>query len=200
MEVSEQITQLTESDWLAATLSGLERIAESFGLPAPLVMGFGKILPATNGGYLTISGERISHTIGIAASDVHSRRLVAEAFGYSATEVELADLADAMGELANILVGSVKSLVTGRAGELVAGLPWFLSGQLWVSSSEVTTATVLLGDIEVLAVVIRQQSSVDHLERRRMDAAIADREARLRAILDSAVDGILTVDDQGQVD
>jgi PAS domain S-box-containing protein len=198
----EQSDQASEARWLTAALSSVQLIAKTYGLSELGGIEYLDELPIANGGYVTLTGERVSHTLGIAAIQPQSRLLVRAVLGCSPDdpELEVRDMADAMGEIANILSGQVKTLMQDAEGDLVTGSPWFVAGQLWIPFAKVSVARVLLGGIEAFLIVLRHPSSAEHAERRRVETALVDREARLRAILDGVAEGIVTVDEQGNVE
>jgi CheY-specific phosphatase CheX len=70
------------------------------------------------------------------------------------------DVADAMGEVVNILAGMVKSRLSEICCDLNIGLPLFMDGQIEPSINQEAGAVELqLGEIDTQVVVVRQAKS-----------------------------------------
>lgn len=153
------------------------------------------------GGYVSLLADDDTYWVGLLSTPEGSRALTAAFLGMGGPdEVTPEDVADAMGELANMLVGNMKPLLSSDDANLTTGLPMFIRGQLNLNTTETLAAHLNVGVIPAWVSVGKQPLSREMRERRDMARALQDREARLRAILDHAAEGIIVVDQDGSID
>jgi chemotaxis protein CheX len=101
MPVDEDLWAMVEMVWA----SYLDPFGENPLVPAAVDAG-----PVDVTGVVSVSGAWIGRVI-VTFSPTASQRATAALLGIDATEVSSADVDDAVGELANIIGGSVKSLM-----------------------------------------------------------------------------------------
>ncbi len=190
----------TLQPWLDAALAGMESMTSAFGLERCELLGYTAGLPEADGGYIALEGQRFSYLVGLASTPEGSHALTRSFAGLEAEHVGPSEIADVLGEMANMIAGTVKARVAEIEPGLTTGLPMFVRGQLHTAATKVLGASLRMGGHPMWLLVLKQPISAEMLERRRIERALADREARLRAFLQNAADGILTVDDQGLVE
>lgn len=183
-------------------LASLASLAKLRQLSEPEILARDGTVPSTDGGYISLQGHRLTYIIGIATEAGNSERLGRQLLGLDDDPSEWTpdDCADSLGELANILAGQIKTDLAARGQELLTSLPWFISGRMQVPSARLASTLLQLNGVPVWLLVHRQPNSLDYVERRRAEAEIADRENRLRAVLDGVLEGIVTIDEMGIIE
>jgi len=121
---------------------GLERAAKMIGAHIPLIGGgqaFDLALVASPEGCQALSRAILCMTDKAPLRD--------------------AEVADAVGEIVNMLAGSVKRRISGHGAELVLGLPIFLHGYIEPTDRlTVITLPTRLGPIETMVLIAGQRS------------------------------------------
>ena len=93
------------------------------------------------GAHIALIGNHCAVQLGVLASREGSQRL-AQAMLEAEEELPEEDVADAMGEIANILVGVMKGAMVHLDDGLKLGLPVFVAGRLEPLSDTPTTSLV----------------------------------------------------------
>ena len=111
-----------------------------------------------SGGYLAIVGDKFSAQVAVASDPPTCRRIAARLFEEdeaAADSLPEGDVADAIGELVNIVGGIVKTKMSEEDPTLQLGLPFVIEGVI-ESTSRLKTEYVEadLGDMKVVLVVI----------------------------------------------
>jgi chemotaxis protein CheX len=137
---------------LASTTLGLEVTPDADG-PAP------RGSPA-EGSYVALVGEGTSLQIGLSASPDGCQRLSRAFLAMPEEEGDLpeGDVADALGEMANILAGDVKRRMAERDPALKLGLPIVVRGRVQATERmETAVAALRIGDVQAEALVLRDR-------------------------------------------
>ena len=114
------------------------------------------------GSYIALVGETTSLQIGLSASPEGCQALARAFLAMEAGEPDLpdGDVADALGEMANILAGDVKRRMAGRDPALKLGLPIVVRGRVDTSERlETLTAALLVGTVRTEALVLRERGT-----------------------------------------
>lgn len=149
------------SDWVVAMADASAELALSLGIDGVEVVGWHELPPTgLAGAYIPLLAEDQTLQLALLASpggcaDL-SRLLLGMAPG---DEVAAADIADAVGELVNIVAGGVKQRLQSAirsSGGLRLGLPVFIHGYVQPTQQlEVSLAEVRLGDVDVHLMALR---------------------------------------------
>ena len=149
-------------DWLQAMTEALGDLAESgLGFEAPQMGDNGGELKGANqGAYVALIGED-NMQMGIL-SDAEGCKAMARALLAMEPDEEIgdADVADAMGEVMNIVGGGVKTRMAQYDPSLKLGLPLFIDGRILASGQfEEAGVGVSLGPINAQLIVLRHRSA-----------------------------------------
>ncbi len=112
------------------------------------------------GAHLPLVGGGKAFDLSLVSSPEGCRSL-ARAILYMAEGAPLrdAEVADAMGEMVNMLGGSIKHRMSAQASDLVLGLPLFIHGYIEPSDRlQVIALPTNLGPIETMVVIAGQRS------------------------------------------
>ncbi len=119
--------------------------------------------PPTAGAYLAMVGNEQTLQLAIV-SDMQGCRLLSGALlGMVGDEDGLgeSDIADAMGEIINIVAGGVKTRMAGSDKGFKLGLPMFIDGHVEpVKETEQAAHRVTLGSIRAYLLTLRQKRTV----------------------------------------
>lgn len=119
--------------------------------------------PPTAGAYLAMVGNEQTLQLAIV-SDMQGCRLLSGALlGMVGDEDGLGetDIADAMGEIINIVAGGVKTRMAGSDKGFKLGLPMFIDGHVEpVKETEQAAQRVTLGSIRAYLLTLRQKRTV----------------------------------------
>lgn len=148
--------------WLEIAVQACEETARGqlgcdFGVGGPVVES-----PVTDiGSYVALVGDETSAQIGLVASVEGCRTLARRMLALDDGEpLDDADMCDAMGEIANIIGGSTKRLISARIPGFQLGLPLFMQGRLLASDrQEVGMVQVRIGDVDAHLLVVRYKAA-----------------------------------------
>ena len=154
--------------WLqAACETAVELAGATLLLPAhvddPLPPRLSALLPLTAlaGAYIPLSAGLESITVAWVAGEVGCRALAGALLGIGADEeLPSSDVADAVGEVVNMLAGGVKSRMLPQVTPIGLGLPMFLHG--WIEPGErleIAARRIQVDRFETVVLVLRQRSS-----------------------------------------
>ncbi|MCB9652009.1 MAG: PAS domain S-box protein [Deltaproteobacteria bacterium] len=188
--------------WLGAVASGMADILASMGLEVSGPSGGPAPIPDHPGSHISLETTTESFLVGLAAPEESLWRVACAFMGLPDDEpFDRTMHIDATCELANILAGNLRDMLLPDEPGVLVGLPTYVGGALH------PTGTILRGalpltvmGVELYVVAQRYALPPARLEFLRMTAELRNREARLQAILNAAVDGVLTIDDQGRVE
>lgn len=157
------MSSLPLSDWLDATCGVmLEVAASALAFESSEELARKNSLPRElPGAYVPLLTERASLQVGIASTHegcaALARALLCMEPG---EEVSHGDVADALGEIANIVAGALKGRMAPRAGSVTLGLPIFFNGAIEPTDKlEFAVADMRLGTIDASLVVVQHRQS-----------------------------------------
>ena len=151
---------LSLRDWLDALVAATEEVAVcALGLDGVKVLELRDQPPVgLAGSYLAVLSDQASVHVALVAriEDCQTLGKTLLALGPEDPPLAPADLADAFGEIVNILAGSLKSKLADRDATMRLGLPIFINGHITPSPGLSTaTARLKLGSIEAEAMILR---------------------------------------------
>lgn len=153
-------SEATLDAWLDATRAAAAEFAEmTLGQPvAALEEGDGLDADLTACFVALVWGEQ-SVQIGVS-SNRDSCQALAQALFESDEPLAEEDVSDALGEIANIMAGSVKTTMVNSYKDLRLGLPIVLDGHLRLTDrQEMAYVDVKLGNVPARLVVIRSRDA-----------------------------------------
>ena len=88
--------------------------------------------PGTQGSYIPLIGDHLSVQVGLISNDSGCQTLAKALLGMAGTPDVLspADVADAVGEVVNMIAGQVKRRLNEQIPSLALGLPIFIHGKI----------------------------------------------------------------------
>jgi len=110
-----------------------------------------------SGSYLALISDDVQMQLGIAASSKGCKALAGSLLMMEPNDPDLDEtvIADALGEIVNILAGLLKEDVTPEYPNLSLGLPTVIHGHLAASESqELSVRAVQIGDIPCLLITL----------------------------------------------
>lgn len=146
------------SDWVVAMADASTELALSLGIDGVEVQGWHDVPPTgLAGAYIPLLAEDQTLQLALLASPDGCADLSRLLLGMEPDEdVEAADIADAVGELVNIVAGGVKQRLQDCAGGLRLGLPVFIHGYVQPTQQlEVSLAAVRIGDVDAHLMALR---------------------------------------------
>jgi hypothetical protein len=149
--------------WVVAMAEASTELALSLGIDAVEVLGWHDVPPTgMAGAYIPLLAEDQTLQLALLASPAGCADLSRLLLGMGADDdVSAADIADAVGELVNIVAGGVKQRMQdpdgiGTGGGLRLGLPVFIHGYVQPTQQlEVSLAAVRIGDVDAHLMVLR---------------------------------------------
>ena len=150
----------TVSDWVAAMADASTELALSLGIDGVEVLGWHDLPPTgMAGAYIPLLAEDQTLQLALLASPAGCADLSRLLLGMDAEDtVTDADIADAVGELVNIVAGGVKQRMqdASGAGGLRLGLPVFIHGYVQPTQQlEVSLASVRIGTVDAHLMALR---------------------------------------------
>lgn len=154
--------QLSITDWRDALIAAANELATtSLGYAEGEILSTSATLPRIPlGSFVALTGERTSVQIGLAGSQGHCMLLARAMFCMAPEDEDLGDedLADALGEMVNVLAGGVKIRLTGRVETLNIGLPIVVHGAIDVTKiAEVDVTLIRWETVEALVFLLRHR-------------------------------------------
>lgn len=146
------------TDWVAAMADASTDLALSLGIDGVELLGWHDVPPTgTAGAYIPLLAEDQTLQLALLASPAGCAALSRLLLGMEpAEEVSDADMADAVGELINIVAGGVKQRMQDAAGGLRLGLPVFIHGYVQPTQQlEVSLASARIGAVEAHLMALR---------------------------------------------
>ena len=148
----------TVSDWVAAMADASTELALSLGIDGLELLGWHEVPPTgMAGAYIALLGEDQTLQLAMLATPDGCADLSRLLLGLEpADEVSDTDVADAVGELVNIVAGGVKQRMQDSAGTLRLGLPVFINGFVQRTQQlEIALASAKLGEVDVHLMALR---------------------------------------------
>ena len=146
------------SDWVAAMADASTELALSLGIDGVELLGWHDVPPTgMAGAYIPLLGEDQTLQLALLATPEGCADLSRLLLGLEPSdEVADADVADAVGELVNIVAGGVKQRMQDQAGVLRLGLPVFINGYVQRTQQlEIALASARMGDVGVHLMALR---------------------------------------------
>jgi hypothetical protein len=151
------------ADWVVAMADASTELALSLGIEGVEVLGWHTVPPTgMAGAYIPLLAEDQTLQLALLASPAGCADLSRLLLGMEpGEEVSDADIADAVGELVNIVAGGVKQRMQGpdrigSGGSLRLGLPVFIHGYVQPTQQlEVCLASVRIGEVEAHLMALR---------------------------------------------
>jgi chemotaxis protein CheX len=134
----------------------VDEIWSSLLAPPPVDADLSAYVGAAMAGYVKISGGWDGHVV-VETSHDGAAAIASTLFDSPADELGADDLHDAVGELANIVGGSVKSCVEGHS---TLSLPWVVSSEETVATTG-GTLTVIQVWLDSHPLIVRVESELD---------------------------------------
>ncbi|MCP4447884.1 MAG: chemotaxis protein CheX [Myxococcales bacterium] len=147
---------ISAEDWLAATTKSLIEVAETyFDVGTMTSEDFADDGSAKCGAIIGLISENNTVQLMMLSSRRGSESLGKALLGFEADEaIETGDLADAIGEIINIVAGMVKGVVNDQDDSLNLTLPTFVEGTLEpVGAEEVLCKVINMGPVQTKVLV-----------------------------------------------
>ena len=145
--------------WIDAMADAMKEVATTtLGYSGCTVIGPRKAEGDLSGGYVALVGDKCSVQVAVASEPSVCRNIAARLFEMPENEADSlpdGDVADAIGELVNIVGGQVKTRMAKLDSSLQLGLPFVIEGVIESTKrlkSEYVEAD--LGGVKVVLVVI----------------------------------------------
>ena len=157
--------QINVSHWLSAIESSLDEIAKT-------TLGFDGCFPGDartdspelSGGYVALVGQHTAVQVAVAAEPAVCKQVAATLLCMEpneADELTEADVADALGELVNMVAGGVKTQMASTDPGLSLGLPLVVHGRIEESSAtQAAMRDAKLGPYDVTLVLVADAEAV----------------------------------------
>jgi hypothetical protein len=146
------------ADWVVAMADASGELAASLGFDGVEVLGWHDVPPTgMAGAYIPMLAEDQTLQLALLASPDGCADLSRLLLGMEPEEeVPAADIADAVGELVNIVAGGVKQRLVDSTGGLRLGLPVFIHGYVQPTQQlEVSLASVRIGAVDSYLMALR---------------------------------------------
>jgi hypothetical protein len=146
------------SDWVAAMADASTELALSLGMDGVEVLGWHDVPPTgMAGAYIPLLGEDQTLQLALLATPDGCAELSRLLLGLDPSDnVSDADVADAVGELVNIVAGGVKQRMQDSAGLLRLGLPVFINGYVQRTQLlEIALASARFGPVDTHLMALR---------------------------------------------
>jgi hypothetical protein len=158
------------SDWVAAMADASTELALSLGIDGVEVLGWRDVPPTgMAGAYIPLLAEDQTLQLALLSTPAGCADLSRLLLGMGPDEhVSDADIADAVGELVNIVAGGVKQRMQdrrriGTGGGLRLGLPVFIHGYVQPTQQlEVSLASVRVNTVEAHLMALRSTLPARH--------------------------------------
>lgn len=153
----------TLQEWLAAMIDASTELATvTLGFDGVTTVGTADdVADHSAGAYIGLVGETTTVQLAMCSTIDGCKQLARALLGMT-EEDELADsdMADAMGEVMNIVAGTVKTRMDGRLPALKLGLPLFVTGRVYsVNQPETAVLNVDVGPIRAQLVAFRPRGT-----------------------------------------
>ena len=154
-------TDISLRDWLQAAVNATEQVAETALACQAGPLPDGEALGDDFcGSHIALFSDAGSLQISLLSTPAGCAALSRELLGMTPDDgdLETAEVADAFGEIANLLAGSMKMQLSDKVNGLSLGLPVFISGQIMRRRDEkIETSLLRVGDIPTRVEVARRE-------------------------------------------
>lgn len=151
-------------DWMNAAVASAEELATvALGFDGATFVGKREHMPSNvKSALVALVGDNASVQLGLAGTDEVCQKLARALLAMNPEEADLPDddVADAVGEVINIVAGQVKRIIGGPDSTMKMGLPLFVHGR-FESSEQVETAIadINIGPVPITLLVLKNHSS-----------------------------------------
>lgn len=157
------MTDLAVGEWQEAAIQVAQDIGTgvlAFEECSP-VDRVGNIGQDRQGAYVPILSGDCSLHVGVVSDESGCASLTRALLGMAPDEaVSIDDIHDAVGEIANMVAGGIKTKVTAKGTDAQIGLPIFIQGHIESGSATQSVVSQLkFGDVEVCITVVKTSKS-----------------------------------------
>lgn len=148
---------ISPQDWLRATTDSLVEVVDTyFEVDSMVEARFDDSGGAKCGAIIGLVSEQNSVQLMLMATRRGSEVLAKALLGFEQEErIETGDLADAIGEIVNIVAGMVKTVLNDQDDQLQLTLPTFVEGTLEPLGGQTATYELLrMGPVDTKVIVI----------------------------------------------
>lgn len=148
---------ISAQQWLDVTTKSLTEVAETyFDVSAMEAASFQEADGPTCGALIGLTSEHNTVQLMMVATRRGSESLGKALLGFEAHEaIDTGDLADAIGEIINIVAGMVKTEVSALDDSLYLTLPTFVEGTLApIGGNEILGQIITMGTVQTKVIVI----------------------------------------------
>jgi len=154
------MNQVPLKGWMEALISAMNELAvTSLGYEeGTLVSKDSTLKEEFSGSYIALVGDNTSLQIGVGTTREGCTRLARDLFALEPEDEDLSeqDEADALGELANVVAGGLKSRMSDHASDMQLGLPLMFHGTIEAPKhSEVSISVIRWNAAEVRLILLR---------------------------------------------
>ena len=154
------MSKATLNEWLEAALQATEEVANtSFGWESSQIEENVSLISVDfSGSYIAMIGEQSILQVGLTTSHENCYSLAQGMLGIDDSDQALtdSDVADAMGELVNILAGGIKARMSHSEPLLKLGLPMVVHGRVELPDRmETTVAKLQFGPVQIFLLILR---------------------------------------------
>jgi len=145
-------------EWVtAASAAVVDVAAHALGWEAAVEPLEGAPYRAPFGAYVPLSSSDSVVQLGIVAERLHCEALSRALLGMAEDEPfgSEGDVADALGEIANMVAGSAKTRMSERVPDIVLGLPLCVNGRIECQGTEQVTTEFIFGTTRARLVLLR---------------------------------------------
>ncbi len=153
----------TAEEWLNAAVSSAEELATvALGFDGSEFVGKRDNFPLNSkSALIALVSETVSIQLGVAATEESCQHLARALLAMEPDEDDLPedDVADAVGEVANIVAGQVKTMMGEADTPIKLGLPLFITGKFdYPEDVEIALADVRVGPVPVTLMILKCDS------------------------------------------
>jgi len=157
--MSEPQSKISIDEWLTATAEALAEVCTTtLGYPGCSLGERRSDNPELTAAYIALVGDGNAVQLAVASTAEVCAQLSACLLGMEpeeAGELTEADIADAIGELVNVVAGGVKTRLADRDAGIQLGLPFVVEGRVErASSTKVAYCDADMGEAKVVLVII----------------------------------------------
>ena len=148
----------TIDEWAgAATAASIDIAIQVLGLDAAILLEPGEPFAAPFAAYVPLSSSDSHIQLGIVAELSDCERMSRTLLCLSNEEPVASDgdVADAIGEIANMVAGATKTMMNPRIPDIVLGLPLCVRGRIETQAVEQVATELLVGSMRVRIVLLR---------------------------------------------
>jgi len=151
--------------WLRAVVAAADELCATIGYDAVDVLGAVDDANAENGAslsgaYIALVGDNLNLQVGLTSSAGGCQTLAKALLGMEPDDDDLpeSDVADAVGEIVNMIGGGAKRIMSEGDSSLKLGLPLFINGRILETDHlEAAASAVRIGTTDARLLVLRHR-------------------------------------------